>query len=72
MEQRVPYDQIRAPGACEQIKGHAVSSINSFSSPAALQQKREEYWDTAPHYGGDRGMCHGTAARIFIWTIMFG
>ena len=23
-----------------------------------VQQKREEFWDTAPHYGGDRGVVY--------------
>lgn len=24
----------------------------------ALQKKRAEFWDTQPHYGGDRGALH--------------
>ncbi|KAG6484459.1 hypothetical protein ZIOFF_052977 [Zingiber officinale] len=24
---------------------------------AELKQMREEFWDTAPHYGGQKGIC---------------
>jgi hypothetical protein len=25
-------------------------------TPAQLKQMRDEFWDTAPHYGGQKGM----------------
>ncbi len=31
-----------------------------------LQAKREEYWDTQPHYGGDKGDCRGAYRRFVL------
>ena len=42
----------------------ALYQQDSFAQlPFPLQQKREEFWDTAPHYGGDRGMFHAVWKR---------
>lgn len=30
-------------------------SITSQDALLWMQAKREEYWDTQPHYGGDKG-----------------
>jgi hypothetical protein len=27
-------------------------------TPAQLRQMRDEFWDTAPHYGGQKGTLH--------------
>lgn len=32
-----------------------MQTKNKFGSVGSMQAKRAEYWDTQPHYGGDRG-----------------
>jgi hypothetical protein len=31
---------------------------------AQLKQMRDEFWDTAPHYGGQKGMLNGTNSSV--------
>ena len=33
-------------------------------TPAQLKQMRDEFWDTAPHYGGQKGMFTTVQAKL--------
>ena len=33
-------------------------------TPAQLKQMRDEFWDTAPHYGGQKGMFNCSCAKL--------
>ncbi len=35
-----------------------------------MQKKREEFWDTAPHYGGDRGLFHDARVAVGLASYM--
>lgn len=35
-----------------------------------LKQTREEFWDTAPHYGGQRGACLMVATFTFSYLLI--